>query len=76
VRQECLDHLLIVNRRHLERVLKIFVGQYNRGRPHRGLGFRAPDDPPAGAGTAVTLESLQRRDVLGGLIHEYELVAA
>ena len=76
VRRECLDHLLIVNRRHLERVLKIFVGHYNRHRPHRGLGLRAPDDPPAEAATAVTLENLQRRDVLGGLIHEYELVAA
>ena len=76
VRRECLDHLLIVNRRHLERVLKIYVGHYNRHRPHRGLGLVAPDDPPAHAATPVTLEHLQRRDVLGGLIHEYELVAA
>ena len=38
VRRECLDHLLIVNRRHLERVLKIFVGHYNPHRPHRGVG--------------------------------------
>jgi hypothetical protein len=57
-------------------VLKIFVGHCKRGRPNRSLGFRAPDDPPADAATAVTLENLRRRDVLGGLIHEYELVAA
>ena len=76
VRRECLDHLLIVNRRHLERVLKIFVGHYKPHRPHRGVGLRAPDDPPVEAATALTLKHLQRRDVLGGLIHEYGLVAA
>jgi transposase InsO family protein len=31
-RAECLDWLLIVNRRHLERVLRIFVGHYNSHR--------------------------------------------
>ena len=76
VRRECLDHLLIVNRHHLERVLKLYVGHYNRHRPHRGLGLVAPDDPLAPAATPGTLDHLQRRDVLGGLIHEYELVAA
>jgi len=76
VRRECLDHLLVVNRRHLQRVLAIFVGHYNQRRPHRGLGLRSPDDPPADAATAVPLENLRRHDVLGGLIHEYELAAA
>jgi putative transposase len=39
VRQECLDHLLIVGRRQLVRVLYIYVEHYNRHRPHRGLGL-------------------------------------
>jgi transposase InsO family protein len=76
VRRECLDHLLIVNHRHLDRVLKTYVGHYNQHRPHRGLGLVAPDDAPAHAATPVTRELLQRRDVLGGLIHEYELAVA
>jgi transposase InsO family protein len=76
VRRECLDHLLIVNRRHLERVLTIFVGHYSQRRPHRGLGLRAPDDPPTDAATAGPLNNLRHRDVLGGLIHGYDLVAA
>ena len=76
VRRECLDHLLIVNRRHLERVLKIFVGHYNHHRPHRGLRLRAPNDPPADAATAMTLGNIHRRDILGGLIHEYDHLAA
>ena len=31
-RAECLDWLLIANRRHLERVLRIFAGHYNSHR--------------------------------------------
>ena len=41
-RAECLDWLLIANRRHLERVLRTFVGHYNRHRPHRSLNLRPP----------------------------------
>ena len=39
VRSECLDWLLILNRRHLERVLRIFVDHYNGHRQHRA-GFK------------------------------------
>ena len=43
VRRECLDWILIANRRHLRHVLREFVDHYNRHRPHRrGLGVRAP----------------------------------
>jgi hypothetical protein len=54
VRDECLDWLLILNRRHLERVLRVYVDHYNRERPHRALELRPPDPderlvrPPAG----------------------------
>jgi integrase-like protein len=37
VRAECLDWLLVLNRRHLERVLRDYVDHYNRERPHRAL---------------------------------------
>jgi transposase InsO family protein len=76
VRRECLDHLLLLHRPHVERVLKIYVDHYNRHRPHRGLCLRAPDDPPVEPAAAPAVERLRRRDVLGGLIHEYDLVAA
>jgi transposase InsO family protein len=33
VRSECLDWLLILNARHLEHVVKVFVDHYNRCRP-------------------------------------------
>src|ERR1035437_3503869 len=37
VRRECLDHVLIYGRRHLERVLQAYVAHYDEERPHRGL---------------------------------------
>jgi transposase len=43
VRSECLDWLLILNRRHLERVLRVYVDHYNAQKPHRGVGLRPPD---------------------------------
>ncbi len=74
VRSECLDWLLIVNRRHLERVLRAYVAHYNEHRPHRGLNLVAP----LGSRRPVTARpkrDIVRRDVLGGLIHEYDRAA-
>jgi putative transposase len=73
VRAECLDWLLILNRRHLERVLRVYVHHYNRERPHRALELRPPE-PKAHARSAVG--EIHRRDRLGGLIHEYYRAAA
>jgi putative transposase len=47
VRAECLDWLLIVNRRHLERVLRLFVEHYNTQRPHRALDLQPPQPAEA-----------------------------
>jgi putative transposase len=74
VRAECLDWLLILNRRHLERVLRGYVEHYNTERPHRALALRPPDPSSAAKGAAVG--EIQRRDKLGGLIHEYYRAAA
>jgi putative transposase len=76
VRAECLDWLLIVGRGHLERILRIYVRHYNEHRPHRALGLQPPDQP---AGLTVDAEDQQgrvrRRDLLGGLLHEYRRAA-
>jgi transposase InsO family protein len=75
VRHECLDWTLIFGHRHLERVLGEYVTHYNARRPHRGLDLRAPDhasDPPP---RLMEFRHVRRRDVLGGLIHEYEPAA-
>ncbi len=69
IRAECLDWLLIIGRLHLEHVLRVYTSHYNRERPHRGLALLTPAstnaDPRARAG------GIERRDRLGGLIHEY-----
>ena len=75
VRRECLDHVLIYGRRHLERVLQAYVTHYVEERPHRGLSLAVPasNRTPQLRGTTRTL--VERRDVLGGLIHEYRWAA-
>jgi transposase InsO family protein len=79
VRRECLDRMLIVGRRQLEHVLRVYIRHYNRRRPHRALELRAPDPStrfPASAPLAPVALQVTRHDLLGGLIHEYELAAA
>jgi putative transposase len=74
VRADCLDHLLFFGRRHLERVLRLYVRHYNGHRPHRALGL-TPPDRSVEVPTAVCAVDLRRRDLLGGLIHEYRVAA-
>jgi putative transposase len=77
VRSECLDWLLIRNQPHLTQVLTVFVNHYNGHRPHRALGLQPPH--PRRPREELTTECdelrVQRRDRLGGLIHEYTLAA-
>jgi transposase InsO family protein len=70
LRAECLDRILILGRRHLEQVLRVYRTHYNEHRPHRALRLLPPNgrDPTPLNATA----HLRRRDLLGGLIHEYE----
>jgi transposase InsO family protein len=75
-RAECLDWLLIVNRRHLERVLRVFIDHYNTHRPHRALNLMPPAPTAAHVhGIPPPPASIERRDRLGGLIHEYRVAA-
>jgi putative transposase len=80
VRRECLDRLLIAGRRQLANVLRVYVQHYNRQRPRRALDLKPPDANArrSTVGAYWRTEDLQvsRRDLLGGLIHEYELAAA
>jgi transposase InsO family protein len=77
VRSECLDWTLVWSQRQLHRVLIEYLRHYNTVRPHRSLDLRPPRPASRlrlveqGAGES----SLQRVDVLGGLIHEYRRAA-
>jgi putative transposase len=46
VRTECLDWMLVLGRRHLERVLRTYIAHYNEARPHRGLDLKTPEPQP------------------------------
>ena len=73
VRRELLDRILIMNERHLCKVLAEYEAHFNTCRPHQALNqaspLRALPDP-VDAEIRVT-----RRDRLGGLLHEYAQVA-
>jgi hypothetical protein len=70
LRADCLNRILILGRRHLEHVLRVYRCHYNQHRPHRALQLLPPSgrDPRPLNATA----QLRRRDLFGGLIHEYD----
>ena len=79
-RRECLDRILILGRRHLQHVLAAYIAHYNEHRPHRALAQRPPLHQPASVeekvwADVIELDHVRRRDLLGGLIHEYQLAA-
>src|SRR5262245_28054415 len=42
IRRECLDHVLVLNERHLRRLLRAYVAYYNGSRPHQALQNNSP----------------------------------
>jgi putative transposase len=72
VREECLDRLAVLNARHLQRVLTEYTDYYNHRRPHQGLDQQCPAGAAWGAGEG----DVHRRDVLGGILHDYYRSAA
>jgi putative transposase len=72
VRQECLNKLVLLGEWHVRRVLAEYVTFYNTRRPHQGLRQQCP--VPL---NVVSSEGIvQRRDVLGGITHDYVRAAA
>ena len=72
-RRECLDHILVLGERHLERILKEYVRHYNKERPHRGLSLETPEPKPTLNRANGEIVRVNR---LGGLLHEYHRIAA
>ena len=77
VRAEVTDRMLIAGLRHLRSVLDEYVAHYNRHRPHRARNLRPPDcgDSITASVADLATARIRRREVLGGLIHEYEQAA-
>jgi len=73
LRRECLDLLLIFSERHLRRVLAEYEMHFNDHRPHQGREQRPPNHDPD---QVIDIRAaIRRREVLGGLIHQYQRVA-
>jgi hypothetical protein len=73
IRRECLDHVIVLNERHLRRILASYFNDYHRSRTHLSLGKDTPVGrpvQPAGGGKIVAFPQV------GGLHHRYERLAA
>ncbi len=70
LRRECLDHVLIQDGKHLQRVVREYTRYFNQERPHQGIGQRIPDycDLPR---SKPTKRRVRSRAILGGLHHSY-----
>jgi len=71
IRRECLDHFIVLNQRHLRRLLRSYLVYYNTARPHQALG-NSPhprDVQPLAPGRVVAFPQV------GGLHHRYQRVA-
>ena len=72
IRRECLDHVLVLNERHLHRLFRAYVAYYNTSRPHQSLENNSPIprqvQPPSRGPIRAVPE-------VGGLHHRYQRVA-
>jgi putative transposase len=75
VRQECLDHLLILEEKQLQRVLKAYVAYFNQARPHQGIGQQIPVVCGVSRPTEHAADKVIAVPILGGLHHDYRKVA-
>src|SRR5262245_53623403 len=72
IHRECLDHFIVLNERHLRRLLRAYLAYYNTTRPHQALGNNSPhprEVQPAARGSIVALP------LVGGLHHRYQRAA-
>jgi putative transposase len=77
LRRELLDRILIVNERHLCRILTIYLHHFNTVRPHRTLGQFAPAQAETKPPPVINLadHQIRRRPILDGLTSEYQIAA-
>jgi putative transposase len=72
IRRECLDHVIVLNERHLRRLLRRYVAYYNATRPHQSLHNQSPD--PREVQTLANGRIVAIPQV-GGLHHRYQRAA-
>ena len=70
LRRECLDHILIHDGKHLERVVKEYTIYFNQERPHQGIGQRIPNQYELPKSKSIS-GRIKSKAILGGLHHSY-----
>ena len=72
LRRELLDHVIVLNERHLRRLLRSYLEYYHQARCHRALDQNAPVPRAVEPPTTGAVESVP---MVGGLHHRYRRVA-
>jgi putative transposase len=75
VRQECLDHLLILEEKQLQRVLNVYVVYFNQARPHQGIAQQLPERRSSVPSAQDAGNKVIALPVMGGLHHDYRWAA-
>lgn len=73
IRRECLEQVIVLHERHLQRILTGYFAYYHSWRTHLSLGMDCPKPrpiQPPGHGQVIAVPEV------GGLHHHYERVAA
>jgi transposase InsO family protein len=73
LRRECLDQVIILNERHLSRVMREYLDYYHRHRTHRALDRDCPVPRPV---EEVDQGKIVEFSLVGGLHHRYTRRAA
>ena len=74
LRQDALNHFIFLNAGHVGRVVREFVEYYNRARPSQAT-HAIPNPYPELFENAIVGDKLIARPGLGGVQHDYRLVA-
>ena len=71
VRRECLDHLLILQEKQLNRVLRAYVQYFNQARPNQGIRQQIPEQKAGAVPVQHASGKVISFPVLGGLHRDY-----
>jgi putative transposase len=75
VRRECLDHLLILHERQLQRALNAYIHYFNQARPHQGMAQQIPEQRRSVPSAQDAGNKVIALPVVGGLHHDYHWAA-
>ena len=73
-RRDLLDHVVVLNERHLKRLMTAYVRYYHEDRTHLGLAKDTPAGRPTVIRSAVECK-IRCFPRLGGLHHRYAVAA-